>query len=91
MGDKILHPAREQDATKKPAWIQILGNRQEEEALTRQRSQVGDSSRHLRGREGQCVWSRVNEARGRGKGTILQGREHVKLHVQDSGEPLTGF
>lgn len=67
MDDKVLHPAREQDATKKPAWIQILGNRQEEEALTRQRSQVGDSSRHLRGREGQCVWSRVNEARGRGK------------------------
>lgn len=36
-------PVREPDETKMPAWIQTLGNRQEEEPLTKQRSQEGSS------------------------------------------------
>lgn len=55
MDANILHPVREPDETKTPAWIQTLGNRQEEEPLTRQRSQEGSSLRHLMGREGQGV------------------------------------
>lgn len=67
MDAKALHAARERDKTKRPAWIQTLGNRQEEESLTRQRSQESSSLWHLMGREGQRGSSGVNEARGRGR------------------------
>lgn len=67
MDAKALHTARERDKTKRPTWIQTLGNRQEEESLTRQRSQESSSLWHLVGREGQRGSSGVNEARGRGR------------------------
>lgn len=66
MDAKVLHLVREWDEKNRPAWTQTLGNRQEEDSLTRQRSQEGGSLGHLMGRD-QCGWNRVNEARGRGR------------------------
>lgn len=67
MDAKVLHAARERDKTKTPAWIPTLGNVQEEESLTRQRSQESSSLRHLMGTEGQCGWSQADETRERGR------------------------
>lgn len=60
MDAKVLHLVREWDETKRPAWTQTLGNRQEEKSLTRQRIQEGGSLGHLMGRGGQVSCSRVN-------------------------------
>lgn len=54
--ERDTHGGRDWDETKRPAWIQTLGNWQEEESLTRQRSQEGLSLRLLEGREEQCGW-----------------------------------
>lgn len=53
MDAKTLHLLREWGETKKAAWTQTLGNRQEE-SLTRQGCQEAGSLGHLMGREGQC-------------------------------------